>query len=144
MSDIEIDYLVVGAGATGMAFTDALVADSEVDVLLVDRRDRPGGHWCDAYPFVRLHQPAALYGVDSLELGENRIETAGPNAGFYELATGPEVRDYYGRVLDDVLLPTGRVRFLGRYDYTGSDASGEHLTSLENGERVTVRVRRRV
>ncbi len=25
----------------------------------------PGGHWTRAYPFVRLHQPSAYYGVNS-------------------------------------------------------------------------------
>jgi len=57
MRTIETDCLVVGAGATGMAFTDALVADLDAQVVLIDRRHSPGGHWNDAYPFVRLHQP---------------------------------------------------------------------------------------
>jgi len=56
---IETDYLVVGAGAAGLAFVDALIAASEADVVMVDRRHQPGGHWNDAYPFVRLHGPAA-------------------------------------------------------------------------------------
>ena len=57
MSDvIETDYLVVGAGAAGMAITDALLSHSAVNVTIIDRRNAPGGHWLDAYPFVRLHQ----------------------------------------------------------------------------------------
>ena len=55
---LETDYLVVGTGAAGMAFTDALLSHSDATVTLVDRRHAPGGHWIDAYPFVRLHQPA--------------------------------------------------------------------------------------
>ena len=62
---IETDYLIVGAGAAGLAFADALIAASDADVVLVDRRHGPGGHWNDAYPFVRLHQPSAFYGVNS-------------------------------------------------------------------------------
>ena len=46
--DIETDYLVVGAGASGLAFADSLLAEADVDMVLVDRRDRPGGHWRDA------------------------------------------------------------------------------------------------
>jgi cation diffusion facilitator CzcD-associated flavoprotein CzcO len=57
---IETDYLVVGAGAAGMAFVDALIAACDADVVMVDRRHRPGGHWNDAYPFVQLHSPSAL------------------------------------------------------------------------------------
>ena len=84
---IEVDYLVIGTGAAGMAFTDALISESDATVLMVDRRHGPGGHWNDAYPFVRLHQPSAFYGVNSRNLGEDRIDDTGPNAGFYERAT---------------------------------------------------------
>ena len=109
---VETDYLVVGAGATGMAFVDTLVAESDVDVVMVDRRHRPGGHWLDAYPFVRLHQPSAYYGVNSRALGNDRVDDSGPNAGFYERSTAAEICDYYNRVLQEHLLPSGRVRFL--------------------------------
>ena len=53
---LETDYLVVGAGAMGMAFTDALIDHADVHVTLVDRQHAAGGHWLDAYPFVQLHQ----------------------------------------------------------------------------------------
>jgi cation diffusion facilitator CzcD-associated flavoprotein CzcO len=52
---LDTDYLVVGAGAAGMAFTDALLAHSDATVTIVDRRHAAGGHWIDAYPYVRLH-----------------------------------------------------------------------------------------
>ena len=45
MNDLKVDYLVRGAGAAGMAFTDALVAGSNATVVIVDRNHRPGGHW---------------------------------------------------------------------------------------------------
>jgi cation diffusion facilitator CzcD-associated flavoprotein CzcO len=79
---VETDYLVVGAGASGLAFVDALVAEADVEVTMIDRRAAPGGHWLDAYPFVRLHTPSAYYGVNSLPLGEDRIDPDGENAGF--------------------------------------------------------------
>ena len=142
--EIETDYLVVGAGASGMAFVDALVAEADVDVVVVDRRHRPGGHWLDAYPFVRLHQPSAYYGVASRRLGEDRIDTTGPNAGFYERATAAEICDYFGRVLDEDLLPTGRVRFLGMTDHRGGDGDEHDVVSLLTGEETKIRVRRRL
>ena len=43
LDSINADYLVIGAGATGMAFTDALIADSDATVVLADRRHAPGG-----------------------------------------------------------------------------------------------------
>ena len=71
---IEADYVVVGAGAMGMAFTDTLLDETDASVAMVDAHHRPGGHWNDAYPFVRLHQPSAFYGVDSAPLGKDRID----------------------------------------------------------------------
>ena len=65
---VDVDYLVVGAGATGMAFADALIDHKDVRVALVDRRHSVGGHWLSAYPFVRLHQASAFYGVASTVL----------------------------------------------------------------------------
>jgi hypothetical protein len=139
----ETDYLVVGAGASGMAFVDTLIAeDPDVDVILVDRRHRPGGHWLDAYPFVRLHQPSANYGVNSRRLGHDRIDETGPNAGFYERATAAEICDHFGRALDD-LVGAGRVRFLGTSDYRGQDGEGHHVVSLLTGDACTIGVRRK-
>ena len=144
MIEIETDYLVVGAGAAGMAFTDALIADSDDDVVMVDRRHRPGGHWNDAYPFVRLHQPSAFYGVNSRVLGTDAIDEVGPNAGFYHRATGAEICDYFSRVLDEHLLPSGRVRFFGMSDVVDDGPDGHRFMSRLTGEQTTVRVRRRI
>lgn len=140
MRTLETDYLVIGAGASGMAFADTLVAHSDADVVLVDRRHRPGGHWNDAYPFVRLHQPSAYYGVESRPLGQDRIDEHGPNAGLYERASAPEICDYYARVLDETLLPTGRVQFLGLHDYR----SEGRVVSLLDGTETTVHARCKV
>ena len=144
MTTIDTDYLVVGAGACGMAFVDELIAHSDADVVMVDRRADPGGHWNDCYPFVRLHHPSANYGVNSHMLGTESIDTDGPNAGYYERATGAQICDYYRQVLDTHLLPSGQVRFFGMSDYHG-DWVGEHaFTSRVTGRTTEVRVRRRV
>src|SRR5690349_12221450 len=98
---IETDYLVVGAGAAGMTVTDALLTHGDGSVTLLDRRHAPGGHWNDAYPFVRLHQPSTFYSVDSVPLGKDAIDRSGLNAGFYEMAGADELRAYFSRVLND-------------------------------------------
>ncbi|AGB25615.1 hypothetical protein Mycsm_05424 [Mycobacterium sp. JS623] len=116
---IEADYLVVGAGAMGLAFTDTLVSESDATVVVVDRNDQPGGHWTCAYPFVRLHQPSAYYGVNSRDLGSDTIDEDGFNAGYYELASGAEVCAYFDAVMRQGLLPTGRVTYLPMSEYLG-------------------------
>jgi hypothetical protein len=140
----EVDYLVVGAGAAGMAFTDALVDESDATVLMVDRRHGPGGHWNDAYPFVRLHQPSAFYGVNSTNLGEDRIDDSGPNAGFYERATGAEVCHYFQAVFHDRLEATGRVELRAMTDCVDDGSGGAQLVCRLTGAREDVIVRRKV
>jgi hypothetical protein len=144
MTVIETDYMVIGAGAAGMAFADSLIAESDAEVVIVDRRHCPGGHWNDAYPFVRLHQPSAFYGVNSRVLGSDSIDDAGPNAGLYERATAPEICDYFQRVLDEHLLASGQVRFFGMCDYRGDWSSEHQFVSRLTGGATTVRVRRKV
>jgi hypothetical protein len=141
---LETDYLVVGAGATGMAFVDALLAESDADVVMVDRRHRPGGHWLDAYPFVRLHQPSAYYGVNSRVLGNDRVDDFGPNAGFYERSTAAEICDYYDRVLQEHLIASGRVRFFSMSDYRSTESGDHYFVSRMTGVKTTVSVRRKL
>src|SRR5215208_4621219 len=134
---IEADYLVVGAGAMGLAFTDTLVGESDATVVVVDRNDQPGGHWTMAYPFVRLHQPSAYYGVNSRDLGSNAIDNDGLNAGYYELASGAEVCAYFDGVMRQHLLPTGRVTYLPMSEYLGDG----RIRTL-GGEEIAVSARR--
>lgn len=143
MTEVACDYLVVGAGASALAFVDALVTRSDVEVIIVDRRARAGGHWNDAYPFVRLHQPSASYGVNSRCLGDDAIDVDGPNAGFYECATGVEICDYFDHVMGG-FVASGRVRFFPMSDYVG-DRTGDHgFVSRLTGVRTDVVVRRRI
>src|SRR5262245_47374741 len=131
---LETDYLVVGCGAAGMAFTDALVTDSDADVVIVDRRHAPGGHLHDAYPFVRLHQPSHYYGTNSLPLGTETIDRHGSNEGFYERASAPEICAYFDRVMQQRLLPSGRVRYFPMSDHVG----GHRFVSRTSGDEIEV------
>ncbi|HEU4758223.1 MAG TPA: NAD(P)-binding protein [Agromyces sp.] len=132
---VHADYLVVGAGATGMAFTDALIDHAPgVRVAIVDRRHGVGGHWLEAYPFVRLHQSSAFYGVASTLLGGGRLQQRGPEAGLQERATRAEICAYYERVLADRLLESDRVEFFAGCEYVGDRT----FTSRVSGDRYEV------
>jgi hypothetical protein len=118
-SVIETDYLVIGAGAMGMAFVDTVATESNASVVMVDRHNRPGGHWNDAYPFVRLHSAAAHYGVNSVALGDDAIDPSGLNAGFFESASAQQICAYYEQSMSKRLLPSGRVQYFPMCDYVG-------------------------
>ena len=130
---IHADYLVVGAGAMGMAFTDVLMTETNASVILVDKHHQPGGHWNDAYPHVRLHQPSAFYGVNSKPLGSNSIDATGWNQGLYELATNSEVCAYFDQVMQQQFLPSDRVQYFPMCNYTGEG----RFTSLLSGTDYT-------
>ena len=140
VEELEADYLVVGAGAAGMAFTDALIDHADVSVIVVDRRHGAGGHWLDAYPFVRLHQASAFYGVASTLLGDGRVQQDGPEAGLPERATAPELCAYYARVMQERMVRSGKVSFYPGCDYRGDG----RFVSRVSGKRYEVRGQPRV
>ena len=138
--ELETDYLVVGAGAAGMAFTDSLLDHCDATITIVDRRHAPGGHWIDAYPYVRLHQPSAFYGVSSVPLGQDALDVAGTNAGYYETAGADEIRAYYANVMLRRFLPSGRVRYFPSSDFLEDG----RVVSRLGGQIWKARVRRKV
>lgn len=113
----KYDYVVVGAGASGMSFVDTLLSHSSepLSIVLLDKRTAPGGHWNDAYGFVTLHQPARNYGVEStpLESGIKHPEL---------LASREEVLAYYRTLLDTWRANGHDVDFVGgaAYDFASS------------------------
>ncbi|MEM9131982.1 MAG: NAD(P)/FAD-dependent oxidoreductase [Actinomycetota bacterium] len=130
-----VDYLVIGSGATAMAFVDTMLTETDATFAMVDRRHVPGGHWNDAYPYVRLHQPSQYYGVASRPLGRGRKDEIGFNRGNYELASGVDVTAYFHDVMEDRFLPSGRVSY---HPSSGYDPAEGTVTSLLSGERTEV------
>lgn len=116
---LDVDYVVYGAGAMGMAFVDTLLAETDATVALVDRRSQPGGHWNDAYAFVRLHQASKWYGVNSrpLERSGNPLD----------LASRSEVLAYYEAVMEK-LLSSGRLQYFPAC--VGDDTGARTFRSL--------------
>jgi len=144
-AQLETDYLVIGTGASAMAFVDTLLDEQrDATVLMVDRLDRPGGHWNHAYPWVRVHQPSAWYGVASRELASGAKDKVGWNAGLYSMASGAEVLAHFEQVMQQRFLPSGRVRWLPMTDYQEGCDGVHRVRSLAGGQVHTVRVRRKL
>jgi hypothetical protein len=137
---LEADYVVVGAGAVAMAFADTLLTDTDASIIMVDRRHKPGGHWNDSYPFVRLHGPSINYGVNSRPLGTGKIDQIGLNKGLHELAGGHEICAYFDQVMRQRFLPSGRVTYLPLTNHADDGVA----TSIVTGERTLVKARRKL
>ena len=127
----DTDYLILGAGAMSMAFADVILdEDPAARIVIVDRHANPGGHWNDVYPFVRLHQPAEYYGMNSTRLGQ----------GGADLSSGAEIVAYFRRAMDR-FLATGRVRFLPMSEYQGD---GRIVSTVDRDQVTTVTAARRI
>jgi hypothetical protein len=146
MTDHTTDYLIIGAGAVGLAFADTLLdEDPDCHITFVDKHAKPGGHWNDAYSFVALHQPSAFYGVNSMAFEGEQIDTHGPNQGLYALASGTEVSAYFEKVMNLRLLPSGRVAYHRLSEFKGRDESGTaRIAGVLSGAEQTLAVRRKL
>ena len=143
-SSVETDYLIIGAGATALAFADSLHTENpNATMLIADRQDRVGGHWNHAYPWVRVHQPSAYYGVASRELSNGLKEKGGLNAGQHSMASGSEVLAHFEAVMHERLLPSGQVRWRPMSEVSRGADGICRITSLVHGQVQAVTVRRK-
>ena len=140
VAGLKTDYLIIGSGCSGLAFADTLLDQTDAHIVIADRHAKPGGHWNDAYQFVRLHQPSAYYGVNGLELSDGSIDDTGLNRGLLHLSSGPQVSAYFETVMERRLLPSGRVSFLPLTEWL----SGGRLRNILGGEEYEVSYRKLV
>jgi len=137
---LETDYLIIGAGASGMAFADTLLTETNANMIIVDKLQKPGGHWNHAYPFVTLHQPASFYGVSSTKLGDDTIDESGFNRGLINLSTGTAINAYYQQIMSNRFLTSGRVNYFPMCEYQGNG----QFRSLVSGETFDATVNKKI
>lgn len=85
------DLCIIGAGAAGL---NALFVASQYlrktdKVILIERRDAPGGMWNDVYDYARLHQPHPAFTVGDMDWNWSKPKDY--------LATGAEVETHLTR-----------------------------------------------
>ena len=122
---LEVDYLVVGAGVTSMAFVDEIISiTNDISIAVVEKRGQAGGHWNDTYPFATLQHPAAWYGVNSRILG----------SGGQDMVSKAKITAYYEDVVND-LSATGRVKFYWQCEYRND---GKIVSLVDNAQQCQV------
>ncbi|KAG7349641.1 FAD-dependent pyridine nucleotide-disulfide oxidoreductase [Nitzschia inconspicua] len=134
---LECDYLVVGAGAASLAFIDTLLTElPNTKVILIDKKEQPGGHWQDAYGFVRLHQPSLVYGVASKQLEGNwlKLVTTKLTLPWNHRATKQEILKYFGDFVNDKIA-TKQLEFYpnSTYNFEMEPSDGLHSFSDVHG-----------
>ena len=115
---LECDYLVVGAGAASLAFVDTMLTElpNIGKIILIDKKEHPGGHWVDAYGFVRLHQPSRFYGIASSCLEDSWIRTKQFDKQQDHRANKHEILAYFRRFVD-AQVASGRLEFYPKCVY---------------------------
>ncbi len=131
---LSCDYLIVGAGTATLSFVDTLLDElPNATFILVDRFSRPGGHWTTAYPFVRLHQQSASYGVNSHCLGKNLTRKGFERFDNSDRATGREVCEYFAKVVE-AFKATKRVQVYFNTEYKWNNDSNNHELMSSDGK----------
>jgi hypothetical protein len=149
LKTVNCDYLVVGAGASPLAFIDTLLTEiPQAKIILVDKKAAPGGHWNQGYEFVRLHQPSLVYGVASKQLEGNWLKLMATKftLPWNHRATKQEILTYFGDFVQEKVAskqlewyPNTVYNFTNDED-TASTADGMHTFSSLDGS-VTYQVK---
>lgn len=143
---LNCDYLVVGAGTSGMAFIDTILTENpNATIVLVDRNKGPGGHWQHVYPFCKLHQASCNYGVNSLAMGKSIDRKGRERYDVHDRATGAEVVEYYETALAK-FQDTQRFRAFFEAEYEALDeAQNVHVVRVpKTGDSISVKCRKLV
>jgi hypothetical protein len=119
------DLCIVGAGYAGLnaAFVASEHLPATARVLLLDKHQRAGGMWNDAYSYVRLHQPYQMFTAGNIKWSLGRERSY--------LATRDEVAAHLRYCLDVI---TKRLDVDARWGW-------EYLGHTEDATSVLVRVR---
>lgn len=121
------DVCIVGAGIAGLnaLFVASQYLSAGQKVILVDRRPGVGGMWVDTYPYVRLHQPHALFTAGNIKwtLGKDRSY----------LATKDEVLDHFRHCLSTIKQRVGVKELFGWTMESEQEAGGKVRVTCVSG-----------
>jgi len=130
---ISCDYFIVGSGAASLSYIDTLLTElPSVKIVLIDQKAAPGGHWNDAYGFVKLHAPSLLYGIASRQLEGNWLKLVMTKfmLPWNHRATKLEILNYFQTYVDDKVA-AGQLEYYpsSYYDFSSSSSSKTHKFS---------------
>ena len=86
----HVDFVILGAGQTGLQFLHAGWQHKAGSIAMVDERDGIGGHWRTQYDFVQTEQEKFTYGIES---------SAWSGSPDWELASRADILSHYDSVL---------------------------------------------
>ena len=131
--DTPYDFCVVGAGFSGLNAVQAILeCKPEASILVIDKHEEVGGCWNDFYGFVKLHQPASVFGVN----GQTHLWVQNPDS---TLASRHSILDHFQRYYNKLPL---NVNFMLKVTMTGWEKDDKGIfqvnTDLPSGAKKTL------
>lgn len=135
----KCDYLVIGSGASSIAFVDTLLTElPTAKIVMIDKKQAPGGHWVDAYGYVHLHQPSLLYGVASRQLEGNwlKLLVGKMTLPWKHRASKHEILTHFKQFVDDKQA-SGQLTYFPNcsYDFEQEVEGNVHRFSTNDGKK---------
>lgn len=132
------DYLIIGAGVTGLAFADTLLCETPARIAIIDRYDRPGGAWNDAYAFKQLERSPHQFGARSFPISS--FLSTQPDWRCGQPILRETVLAYFETLMKDHILATGRAKYFPATEHLRSG----HIRSLETTRVKTLKFKRKI
>ena len=121
-----------------MAFADTLLCETPARVAIIDRYDRPGGMWNDAYAFKQLEHAANQFGARSFPISDF-LKTQ-PNWHSGQPILRDNVLAYFETLMKDHILATGRAKYFPATEHLRSG----HIRALDTTRVKTLKYKRKI
>lgn len=115
---LKFDYLIIGAGISGLSFADTLLRESEAKIGIVDRYPYPGGTWNSTYAHAKLVHDPTRFGLPSFTIAQ--YLAASQDTSNHPSFSQADILDYFGVLMRDHLLSTGRVHYFPNSEHLGN------------------------
>jgi hypothetical protein len=114
---LHYDYLIIGSGISSLVFSSIILRKTNARIIIIDRYDRPGGAWNDAYGYAQLEYEPADFGIPTYPMSAFLAAQTHRDTGSQ---IGPTaVLDYADKVMQDHILSSSRAEYFPGYEYLG-------------------------
>ena len=114
---MHFDYLIIGAGVTGLTFADMLLRETPAQIAIVDRYGRAGGAWNDAYAYAQLEHAPNQFGIPSFPISTFLSKQTNQSSGHPIFRN--TILAYFETLMKDHILATGRVKYFPATEHLG-------------------------
>lgn len=135
---MKFDYLIIGAGISGLSFADTLLREREAKIAIVDRYPGPGGAWNSVYAHAELAQDPNRYGLPTFTIAQHLAVQQ--RSATHNIISQSDLLDYFSAIMKDHILSTGRVQYFPNSEHLGNGL----IRNKENGKTTRFQVSQKI